>query len=325
MQDDDEGPGGTRVLHPDGPQTRAVQAAIAATQGGAFPPPQHGMHGAPPGGGVHTPLATQPTETIDASRWNLQSGENMPAANVGPSGSAGAPPPPQWAPGAGRVHLETDPGVRERGGWSPQLVTIVVIAAIAIAGGTFAIVLLLSKPSSLGASSASASEVAAAPTSAAPVAPTPTPTPTHTASAAPPPLPEADQQAKDALAKLSAGVVDCAEKKIHTLPGASPAVPDTFGWSKAGPYPATERDWVARFFDCTGFRVVGPMPFVIQWQVDKPGVQGTGIVWVDGDADGKPDRAYAFIGTMEGKDKMTVGAIESVDPSRSIAIAPKQF
>lgn len=312
MQDDDEGPGGTRVLHPDGPQTRAVQAAIAATQGGAFPPPQ-----AQPSG-VHTPLATQPTETIDASRWNLQSGENLPAANVPPA-------PAPFAVGGGRVPLATDPGTRERSGWSPQLVTIVVIAAIAIAGGTFAIVLLLSKPTASSSASATASAVAAAPTSAAPVAPAPTPTPTPAPSAATPALPEADQQAKDALAKLSAGVVECAEKKIHTLPGASPAVPDTFGWSKAGPYPATERDWVARFFDCTGFRIVGPMPFVIQWQVDKPGVQGTGIAWVDGDADGKPDRAYAFVGTMEGKDKMTVGAIESVDPTRSIAIAPKAF
>lgn len=309
MQDDDEGPGGTRVLHPDGPQTRAVQAAIAATQGGAFPPPAGPMHG------VHSPLATQPTETIDASQWNLQSGIHGPAAF----------PPPGYAPPDthGRVHLPTDPG-RERTGWSTQLVTIVVIAAIAIAGGTFAIVLLLSKPSAPSSASASASTAAASSVSATAVAPAPTPTPTHTASAAPPPLPEADQQAKDALSKLADGIVACAEKKIHTLPGASPAVPDTFGWSKAGPYPATERDWVARFFDCTGFRILGPMPFVIQWQVDKPGAQGTGVAWVDADADGKPDRAYAFVATMDG-DKVSVAPIASIDPSRSLAIAPKAF
>lgn len=333
MNDDDEGPQGTRVLSPDGPQTRARDAAMAAVNAGH---PPHGL-----GGGVNSPLATQPTEVIDTAQWNLEAGGphrargapsgssetgGADAAGLGSSGSGllgrdpyGAPPP-----GPGRINLPTDPG-KERSGWSPQLVTIVVIAAVVIAGGTFALVLLLSKPS--GSTSSSGSTTAAA--SAAPP-----PTTTGIASVAPPaappsasadPLPEADAQAKAALEKLVPGLVECAEKKIHALPGGSPAVPDTFGWLKTGAYPATEQNWNNHFFVCTSFRVLGPMPFVFQWQVDKPGVQGTALVWIDADADGKPDRAYAFTATMEGKDKLTVGPIGPADASRKLAVAPRAF
>lgn len=326
MNDDDEGPGGTRVLSPDGPQTRARDAAMAAVNAGQ--PPHLG-------GGVHSPLATQPTEVINTSQWGLESGDAHPAQGALGAGQApgpavsepgllgrdpyGAPPP-----GPGRINLPTDPG-KERSGWSPQLVTIVVIAAIVIAGGTFALVLLLSKPSA----SAPTSATTAAATSATPpiattaVASAVVPAPTPSASEAS--LPEADAQAKAALEKLIPGLVECAEKKIHALPGASPAVPETFGWLKTGPYPATEQNWNNHFFVCTSFRVLGPMPFVFQWQVDKPGVQGTALVWIDADADGKPDRAYAFTATMERKDKLTVGAIGPADASRQLAIAPRAF
>ncbi len=314
MDDDDEGPGGTRVLSPDGPQTRAREAAMAATQ-----LPHGGLHG-----GVNTPLATQPTEVINTAQWNLQTGDSHPSASA--PGGLGRDPYAAPPPGPGRINLPTDPG-KERSGWSPQLVTIVVVAAIAIAGGTFALVLLLSKPSASTSSTGSAATGAGASSA-------PPPTNTATASATPPAappsasaeaLPEADTQARAALERLAPGLVECAEKKIHALPGASPAVPDTFGWLKTGPYPATEQNWNNHFFVCTGFRVIGPMPFVFQWQVDKPGVQGTALVWIDADADGKPDRAYAFTATMEGKDKLTVGAIGPADAARQLAIAPRAF
>ncbi|MFO0618358.1 MAG: hypothetical protein U0414_37540 [Polyangiaceae bacterium] len=295
MEDDEEGPGGTRVLSPDGPQTRAVAAAIAAQRGG-----------------VHTPLATQPTEVIDTSQWRLEGGQDLPQQSPGPH-----------AP-LGRTNLPTNPG-HDKAGWTPMLVTIVVVAAIAIAGGTFALVLLLSKPKNRDvAPSASASALIAPPRASSATVTAPPPAPS--ASAGPTEaLPEADAQARAALEKLAPLLAECAEKKIHNLPGGSPAVPDTFGWLKGGAYPATDANWNNPFFVCTTFRIIGPMPFVFQWQVDKPGVQGTALVWVDGDSDGKPDRAYAFTATMESKDKMTVGPIGPADAARPLAIAPRAF
>ncbi|NUP05972.1 MAG: hypothetical protein HOW73_07930 [Polyangiaceae bacterium] len=158
------------------------------------------------------------------------------------------------------------------------------------------------------AATASATETAAAEAvvSNAPVA-------SSGASALPTEGPDAEAIA--ALEKLRAGIDACVKTNIHKLPGTSPAVPQSLGWLKHGPYTPLPRDWASPFFACTKFKLEKPMPFVLQWQVEKPSVEGRGIAWIDTDRDGTAERAYAFRGKLVGRDRMEFGPIEAADTS----------
>lgn len=133
----------------------------------------------------------------------------------------------------------------------------------------------------------------------------------------PPPAPDtSDAAAIAALEKLRDSIELCVRDKIHTLPGTSRAIPDSLNHLKNGPYRPLSRDWVAPFFSCTGFRLETPMPFMIQWQFQRPDTMGTGVAWIDDDKDGKADRAYAFTGKLAGKGAVEFSAIEPTDATR---------
>jgi hypothetical protein len=57
------------------------------------------------------------------------------------------------------------------------------------------------------------------------------------------------------------------------------------------------------------------MPFVIQWQLEKPGDHGQAIAWIDDDRDGKAERAFEFTARLRKHDEVELGPIEPVEPS----------
>lgn len=113
---------------------------------------------------------------------------------------------------------------------------------------------------------------------------------------------------------MRAGIAACVKDTIHILPGTSPAVPESLAWLKHGPYESLKRDWVNPFFACTRFKIEEPMPFVIQWQLEKPGDHGQAIAWIDDDRDGKAERAFGFTARLRKHDEVDLGPIEAVEP-----------
>jgi hypothetical protein len=81
---------------------------------------------------------------------------------------------------------------------------------------------------------------------------------------------------------------------------------------------SSKRDWNKPFFSCTKLKIEKPMPFMLQWQVDKPGSKGSGIAWLDTNGDGTADKAYAFTGTLKPKSAMEFGPIEPIDATRKL-------
>lgn len=118
-----------------------------------------------------------------------------------------------------------------------------------------------------------------------------------------------------ALEKLRGGIEECVTKRIHVLPGTSPAVPESLAWLKKGPYSPLPRDWSSPVFSCAQFKLQHAMPFMIQWQLDKKS-SGTGIAWIDEDRDGAAEQAFAFTIERKAKDDLVLGPVERVDPSR---------
>jgi hypothetical protein len=160
------------------------------------------------------------------------------------------------------------------------------------------------------------------PAPSTPPAPTTEPSGAASGSASTPVAPPAgddEARARAALERMRQGIETCVSKKIHVLPGTSPAVPDAMAWLKHGPYEALKRDWVGPFFACTGFRIEEPMPFMIQWQIVRPKGDGTAVVWLDDDRDGKADRAFGLTAHWKEKDVVTFDAIVPLDPARPIA------
>ena len=129
---------------------------------------------------------------------------------------------------------------------------------------------------------------------------------------------DSDAKAKAALERLRSGIDACVKRTIHILPGTSPAVPESLSWLKHGPYQSLKRDWVNPFFSCTHFKIEEPMPFVIQWQLEKPGNHGSAIAWIDDDRDGKAERAFGFTARQKKHDEVELGPIEPMTPSLKI-------
>jgi len=124
--------------------------------------------------------------------------------------------------------------------------------------------------------------------------------------------------ARAALEKLKIGVEKCVKTTIHVLPGTSRAIPASLSFLKHGEYKPLINDWSAPFFSCTGFRLEGPLGFMIQWQLDHPNDKGTGMAWIDDDGDGKADRAFAFTATLTKRDVVEFSPIEGADVSRGL-------
>ncbi len=256
-------------------------------------------------------------------------------------------PPPPLGPGPGSWPTDT-------GGSLPRVseprAAALPVGALA-AGGVVALVVVLGlgtglyfalhKPAGPAASASASTVATGAP--AASTAPKPTEEarrPDASASAAdpsasaagpsasaadpsaaqPPASPGSDEaKARATLERLKTGIETCVSKKIHVLPGTSPAVPDAMAWLKHGPYASLKRDWVGPFFACTGFRMEEPMPFMLQWQVEGPKRSGTAVVWLDDDHDGKADRAFGFTAHWKQRDVVSFDPVVALDPSRPIA------
>lgn len=160
-------------------------------------------------------------------------------------------------------------------------------------------------------------DTAAPSASAVTVAPSATASATSSATSSPSDgLPDADKKAIAALEQLRDGIAACVKDTIKVLPGASKPVPDSMAWFKHGPYSSLKRDWISPFFSCTRFKMEEPMPFMIQWQVDKPNKQGTGVAWVPDNA-GNVGRVYGFTGKLVGK-TVEFGPIGPLPPTRKI-------
>lgn len=145
--------------------------------------------------------------------------------------------------------------------------------------------------------------------------------PTQTPSALPTATPAtgAEAEAKAALQKFGEGLKRCVAETIHVLPGTSPAVPSSMAWLKNGSYQPGIRDFDSSVFACSRFKLTAPMSFVFQWQSESvAGKQGSAIVWLDDDRDGKADRAFAFEAKLEKRDVAEIGPIEATDPARKI-------
>ena len=203
---------------------------------------------------------------------------------------------------------------------SSRLLGLSIGAGLLVVFFVVGVVVLVKK---IGDPGQSASASAVASTSAAPTSPTPSPTAavavTASSDVAPTPTGDAKEVAARAgLQKLGEGVQKCVAKTIHVLPGTSRAVPNAFGFLKKGAYDPLINDWSTPFFSCTGFRIDAPMPYAIQWQLDRANDLGTGIAWVDDDADGKPDGAFAVKATLTKRDVVELGPIEQVDASRAM-------
>lgn len=181
----------------------------------------------------------------------------------------------------------------------------------------------------------SGSPVAAAPSSSSPAAPSsrPTASPAATSSPASAPAPSAEPvaaapgtpeaEAYAALSKLREGVATCARDVIGVLPGTSPAVPSSFTALARGPYKSAARDFRSPVFSCVKYRETAPQRFQIQWQIVKHPGEGRGVVWFDGDGDGKADRALGFRAALVRKNEVDLGEIGPLVPMPGVMLAPE--
>lgn len=232
------------------------------------------------------------------------------------------PPAMGYAPAPGAA--AAGPSNARRG-----LVAVAIGASLglAVVVGISLIVLLVRGPKTPAASATAAVETTSAETispasGSAPEASTSAVVAQVQPSIHTPPRPSAieadtsDAAAIAALEKLRDSIEVCVRDKIRTLPGTSRAIPESLNHLKNGPYKPLSRDWVAPFFSCTGFRLEAPMPFMIQWQFQRPDTMGTGVAWIDDDKDGKAERAYSFTGKLTGKGVVEFSAIEPTDATR---------
>jgi hypothetical protein len=124
--------------------------------------------------------------------------------------------------------------------------------------------------------------------------------------------------ARTALDALRDGVRSCVEETIGVMPGTSPPVPAKLSRLSEGAYEPSPSDWASPFFMCTRFRLAGPQRFQIQWQLDKPSTEGSGIAWIDDDGDGKADRAFGFHGKLVERSKVELSETGPVPAGRPV-------
>jgi len=308
----------------------APRASAPGTGGPEEDDPSTLLKGAPAGTLQMSAVARQPTAPLHPSFPSQPGGAAHPSY---PGGHASYPSrpseprvevgfaPPGGAPEGPAPHWQQQPAegpqqpARSRGllpiflGVAFGLALVLVVAVIVILTRDPA------APPAASATSPPATESALP--SASPSASTPEIPPSTSASSALS-LSPSDQQAVAALEKLRSSISACVKERIHGLPGTSPAVPESLAWLKSGPYAPLRRDFSSPFFSCTEFKLEAPMPFMLQWQVDKPGAEGTGVAWIDDDRDGKAERAYGFSGKLKSKDEIELGPVGPIDPSRKV-------
>ncbi len=168
-------------------------------------------------------------------------------------------------------------------------------------------------PSSRPSASPSTSPTAAPSSASAPA-------PSAARSTAAPGTPEAEAYA--ALSRLREGVATCARDVIGVLPGTSPAVPSSFSALARGPYKSAARDFRSPVFSCVKYRETAPQRFQIQWQIVRHPGEGRGVVWFDGDGDGKADRALGFRAALVRKNEVDLGEIGPLEPMPGVMKAP---
>jgi hypothetical protein len=144
--------------------------------------------------------------------------------------------------------------------------------------------------------------------------------PPVTGAAAPVSASVAESRAREALDRLRGGLKECIRHGIHGLPGSSPAVPVARISLSHGPYTAAAGEWKTPVWSCAHFQVTEPMPFQIQWQLVRPGVEGLAIAWIDEKGDGTAARALGFKVTLGAKGEPSVGDVEPVDAARSVLV-----
>ncbi|MEJ7734869.1 MAG: hypothetical protein WKG00_37485 [Polyangiaceae bacterium] len=137
----------------------------------------------------------------------------------------------------------------------------------------------------------------------------------------PAPAGSPDEEVRAALGKLRDGMRGCV-KTIGVLPGSSPAVPPSFGQLSGGAYGSTPSDWKTPVWACTHFSMDRAQRFQLQWQQDKVRSKGMAVAWMDTDADGKPDKAFAFSATLQKKGEVELGEIEPIAAERPLAPKP---
>jgi hypothetical protein len=111
-------------------------------------------------------------------------------------------------------------------------------------------------------------------------------------------------------------------KTIGVLPGSSPAVPASLRQLSAGAYASTPADWKTPVWACTRFSMDRAQRFQLQWQQDKVRSKGMAVAWLDSDADGKADKAFAFSATLKKKGEVELGEIEPIAAERPLAPKP---
>jgi hypothetical protein len=137
----------------------------------------------------------------------------------------------------------------------------------------------------------------------------------------PAPVGPPDEEVRAALGKLREGIRTCV-KTIGVLPGSSPAVPARLAQLSAGAYASTPGEWKTPVWACSRFSMDRAQRFQLQWQQDKVRSKGMAVAWMDGDGDGKADRAFAFRATLKQKGEVEVGEIEPIAPDRPLAPKP---
>ncbi len=220
------------------------------------------------------------------------------------------------------------------GGLKPLMLGAAVgLATVTVVVGGFYAYRALTVPSAPVAASASASGAAPTPAgSGAKITPpaASAKAPLGSASAAPaastsapnpdtPPASGAEAAARQALEKFADGLKKCVAQTIHVLPGTSPPVPTAMAFLKGGSYRPGINDFNNAVYNCAGFKLTTPMPFVLQWQGDgNQGKKGAAIAWLDDDGDGKADRAFGFEAKLAKRNVAEIGPIEAMDPKRPI-------
>lgn len=326
MDDDELAGGGTLIIVPEGTKPGPVSGEDAtsvdldpSTLQRAAPrvPSGPGFASAPSGPFLPAPEAARDTALLSGF------GPPPPAASTPSPAFAQiptAPPPPMGVASPPRASAPSAALPPARDSSLLQLLAIGAGAGLLVTVVVAAVVLRRAPapaPASAppGETSAPRGETSPSVASPAPDAVAPIPAgPSASGAAA---STSDDEAAKAALGKLRDGVKRCAKDTIHALPGTSPPVPEVLAWLKHGPYTPTRRDFTTPFFACTQFKLEGPMPFLIQWQVDEPGKTGTGVAWLDPDGDGTADRAWGFQASWR-DGAIEAGEIVPVAPTRKL-------
>jgi hypothetical protein len=300
-----------------GPYAGREEFTPSATAPIGLIPPSELARGLP---GLHrpnpppeAPLAPQPTHTELV-------GPYMPRAPSAPDhhGFEQAPqlqpePPPAWGPAVEEAPYEAGAPPPKRKSLLPLALGVAIGLMLVM---IFAMIIILVRDPTPPETASTATATQAQPSQPAPTA-IETVAPPVT-SAEPPKPAGVDGEAVAALEKLRDSIDHCVKTRIHVLPGTSPAIPASLAWLKKGPYTPMKRDFAKPFFACTEFKLEAPMRFMLQWQVDKPSVEGTGMAWIDADGDGVAEKAYAFKAKLEGRDKVSFGPIEASDATRKL-------